>query len=278
MDSVVDFSTKRSLSICERHEDHVIVDNFFHDGQFWRARIPLAVEQVLGQAFNFSSVRTVQDKNGRRPEVDEWGHPQRRFSFINHLQARFWLAEDVELFRTDSKATQPCHRMRDFVYSVEATGPPGIKFSLLNGLLGRLTCTHRFLSTSEMIFEKFVLQNYVVEESPPLPLTDAELRAVLVGSIERSVHSAPDERYYLCLPFATNNCTSNPFRIVDQVARYSFRQRLGSMLFRLPLHPRFYLWVRGLDVDPGHRKFVHTDYEPFVASEKTQARKREKRG
>ena len=270
----VDFSTKRSLRIRERHGDSLVADNFYHAGNFWRARIPVEVSDVCGQAFNFSPVRTRRGTGVREPVLDGRGHPRRWFSFVNHLQARFKFERDIELFR-DADDLEPTHRLRDFVYSVEATGPRGRGFSFLNGLFGRLVCTHRFLSTEEMLYEKFVLHNYIVEESPPLPLTAEEKRTVLLKSIERSDQAAPDERYYLCVPFATNNCTSNPFRIVDQVLSYTIRQRMGAMFYRLPLNPRLYLRLRGLDADPAYRKFVHEEFESYLTASETLARRDE---
>ena len=68
---------------------------------------------------------------------------------------------------------------------------------------------------------------------------------------------------------------SNPFQIVYSVVKYLLIQRIGSALYRLPLNPRFYLWVRGLDTDPSFRKFVRSEFEAYIGDESTQQRRRE---
>jgi hypothetical protein len=47
------------------------------------------------------------------------------------------------------------------------------------------------------------------------------------------------------------------------------------MLYRLPLNPRLYLRLRGLDGDPRHHKLLRDEFASFLADPTTQARKRE---
>jgi len=291
--SSVDLTSKRSIQIRSKNEDSFTVDYFYHAGAFWTARIPIRVARVFGQSHNFSKVRTRRGKSGTEIVYDERGQPKPKFSFINHLQTRFQIDADhsIELYplqtstadvdaantdaTTDGPHGEPVHRLNDFVYSVEATGTPGIEFNISNGMSGNLLCMHRFLSTQEMVFERVVVLGQFVWESPALPLSSEDKQTVLVKSLERSDRAGLDEVYYLYRCFATNNCTSNPFQIVDECVQYSFWQRLGALAYRLPLNPRLYLRIRGLDSDPGYRKLVKKDFEPFIAKPETQQRKRD---
>ena len=83
------------------------------------------------------------------------------------------------------------------------------------------------------------------------------------------------ERYYLYRPCGTNNCTSNPFKILDSVVDYTRSQRLGALLYRLPLNPRFYLRIRGLDTNPNVRFSLRDEFSEFVNNPSTQQRKRQ---
>jgi len=285
----MDASNRRSIEIKSSGDEHtlidptarhVVVDYFYHEGQFYRAVIPLdGIDEVFGQAFNFSKVRTKRSAKGPEIRFDRHGLPKRTIPFLNHLQSRFVLKSDyyVDLYPIESDETGvPAHRLKDFVYSVEIVGPAGVGFNIRDGLRGNLLSAHRFLSTQEMIFERIVLENQYVTESPHLPLNDREKRAALTESLLRSHRAGMSDRYYLYRVCGTNNCSSNPFQILDNIVAYSFRQRIGSMLYRLPLSPRLYLRARGLDSDPSVRKLVRSEFEDYIHDPATQQRKKQR--
>ena len=284
----VDTSCRHSIEIkpsdgghalIDPKDAHVVVDYFYHEGQFWRAIIPLdGIAEIFGQAFNFSKARTKRGAKGPEIRLDRHGLPKRTIPFLNHLQSRFVLKSDhyVNLYPVGSDDTSaPSHRIKDFVYSIEVVGPVGVGFNIRDGLRGNLLGTHRFLSTQEMVFERIVLESQYVTESPRLPLNDREKRAALTESLLRSHRAGMSDRYYLYRVCGTNNCTSNPFQILDKVVAYSLRQRIGSMLYRLPLSPRLYLRARGLDSDPSVRKLVRNEFEDYIHDPATQQRKRQ---
>lgn len=275
--ATLDTSSRRSVQIVSKTADYIVVSDFYHDGQFWTARIPfVAPENIFGQSFNFSKVKTRKSGKGREVVFDKRGQPKPRFSFINHLQCRmrFGHGKAVELFAGEVTG-EPTHRINDFVYSVEAVGPKGVAFDFKNGLSGTLICAHRFMSTQEMVFERVVVLGYYVWESPPLPLSDDEKMTVLLKSLQRSDEAGLNEVYYLYRCCGTNNCTSNPFRIVDQAVKYKLHHKLGSLVYRLPLNPRLYLRIRGLDSNPGAYNLVRTEFEDYVNAPETQQRKRD---
>ena len=259
----IDVTSRRSICIWRENgsepligpqDEQVIFDHFYHDGRFWRAIVPLdSVERVYGQAFNFSEARTRVGKNGRELVLDKRGWPKRKIPFLYHVQSRFQLSPDrpIELYPLESREFgTPHHVITDFVYSLEALGPVGWDFNLKAGLSGDLITAHRFMSVQDMVFERIVVENQYVSQTPPLPLDAAARRELLVRSIRRSHAAGMGEKYYLYRCCATNNCTSSPFKTLDSVVRYRWYQRLGAFFYRLPISPRFYLRIRGLDTDP----------------------------
>jgi len=283
-----DASSRRSIEIkpsgdgrelIGTRDSHSVVDYFYHEGRFWRAIIPLdGIDQVFGQAFNFSKPRIRRGENGHEILFNKHGLPRRTIPILNHAQSRFTLKPDqpAELYPLGSEEFGvPVHRIHDIIYSLEVVGPVGITFNVRDGLAGNLITAHRFLSIHEMVFERLVVEKQYVTESPPLPLEERETRALFIESLLRSHRAGMTEPYYLYRMCGTNNCTSNPFQIVDSVVKYRWPQRIGSGLYRLPLNPRFYLWVRGLDSDPSFRKLVRSEFEAYIADASIQQRKRD---
>lgn len=286
---LIDVSSRRSIEIFPREgtdaiidpiATHVEVNYFYHEGQFWRAVFPLGeVDRVYGQVFNFSKAKTKASPQGPEIVYDEQGVPKRTIPILNHIQSRFTLKapHTIDLYPMGIESTgDPVFRLNDFIYTAEAVGPLGVRFNLRDAIVGHLISAHRFMSTQEMVFERIVSNNDYVTESPALPLNDTQKRAVLTESILRSHRAGMAEQYNLFRVFGTNNCTSIPFQILDRVLDYTFLQRLGSKLYRLPLSPRFYLKIRGLDQDSSVRKLLRHEFAEFIQHPKTQQRKREK--
>jgi hypothetical protein len=283
----LDTSSRRSLEIISRsdcgvalaaHDRVVTVDYFYHEGVFWKATIPLdGVAQVFGQAFNFSRPRTRRTPDGPEIIYDADGVPKRTLRCLNHVQTRFVMHHDQPLRlypRHDDTSGPPQYELFDFVYSTEAVGPPGVTFNVRDGLIGNLVTAHRFFSTTEMVFERIVVENQYVLQSPELPLTASEKRALLCDSLLRSHRAKMHEVYYLFSVCGTNNCTSTPLQILDRVVQYTFWQRLGSFFYRLPLSPRRYLRLRGLDTNPKKRHLLRDEFAEFIRATETQQRKR----
>ncbi|MCA9078133.1 MAG: hypothetical protein KDA93_24095 [Planctomycetaceae bacterium] len=258
---------------------HVTVDRFFHVGEYWTAVVPLnAVECVTGQMFNFSQARTRRTANGVEVLKRKDGLPKRKMPFLNHVQSRFRLRKDqqVALYPLGTlEFGEPVHRVRDIVCSFEAVGPNNVRFNVRDAIAGHLVSAHRFMSTEEMVFERIVVEGKLLTESAPLPLNEEQRRAVLVASLLRSHEAGMSQRYFLFRPFGTNNCTSNPFHILDRIMPYTRLQRFWTFFHRLPVHPRLYLRLRGLDADPSHRGIVHEEFADYIQHPETQARKRE---
>lgn len=285
--ALVDASNRRSIELREPDRDSLTtdaeckeatVDFFYHAGAFWTAVIPLdGVESICGQAFNFSRPRTRSGPTGREYLFDRRGRPRRTIPCLNHVQTRFNFQSDRSVFLFPLGAKEfhsPAVQIGQIVYSIEAIGPAGVGFNLRDALAGNLLSAHRFFSLEEMVFERLVLENQFVAESPPLPLSAEQRRALLIASLLRGDRAAMSEVYYLYRCFGTNNCTSNPFQIVDQVVHYRFMHWIGSMLYRLPLSPRGYLRIRGLDSDPSRRKLVRDEFAEYLAAPETRQRKR----
>lgn len=257
---------------------HATFDYFRHKGADWRAVVPIAgVQTIYGQTYNFSAPKTRKGKNGPETRYRKNGLPKRTIPVLNHVQCRFVFADDqpVLLYPNGGDTSgEPAHVLHDFCYSVEATGPAGVLYNLRDALFGNLVCAHRFVSTQEMVFERIAVEGQYVTESPPLRLRPGEERGLLIKSLQRSDRARMAEPYYLIRFSSTNNCTSNPLQILDEVVRYNWRQWLGSLLYRLPLNPRLYLWMRGLDSDPRCRKFLRDEFEEYLNDPATRKRRR----
>ncbi len=197
--SAIDTSSRRSIRIrsdvcrdsCAAADNHeLIVDYFYHAGEFWRALVPLnGIEAIYGQVFNFSQPRVREGENGRELILNKHGLPKRALPFLNHLQNRIVLERDnpVRLYPLACEDFgEPIHCIHDFIYSVETVGPAGVEFNLRDALFGNLLSAHRFLSTEEMVFERLVVQNQWITESPPLPLKEGEKRELLFRSLLRA--------------------------------------------------------------------------------------------
>lgn len=282
-----DFSSRHSIEITASEDEidalckEVVVKYFYHRGEFWLAKIPLdGVERVHGQTFNFSRPKTRMTEKGPETIFDATGLPKRTLSSLNHLQCRFIFRDDapIELYPLDSEALNEAslaHRITDLIYSTEAVGPPGVTFNFWDGIAGRLICAHRFMSTEEMVFERISVESQYVTESPALPISRDDTRQLLRKSLLRASRAGHREKYFLYRFCGTNNCTTNPFQILDRTIQYSWRQRLGALLYRIPFRPRFYLRIRGLDADPSYRKLVRDDFEEFLNAPETRQRRRE---
>jgi hypothetical protein len=261
------------------HDACVVVDYLYHLGDYWRARIPLnGVTEIRGQAFNFSKIKTKPGPSGPEPIFDHRGVPRRSISALNHIQTRFIFdsVQPIELYQlTAEEACEPSHLINDIVYSIEAVGPLGVKFNFRDAMAGNVIAAHRLYSTQEMVFERIVVENMYVLETAPLRLDAPQRRAALAASILRSHEAGMNETYYLYRPCHTNNCTSSPFREIDRIADYSVAQWLGSFLYRLPLNPRLYLRLRGLDSDSTVTNLVRDEFRDYVGDAETVRRKRE---
>lgn len=257
---------------------HATFDDFRHEGSDWWAVVSLAgVEHVYGQTYNFSAPKTRKGKNGPETRFHKNGLPKRTIPILNHVQCRFVFASDhpVKLYPNGGDTTgEPTHLLHDICYSVEATGPAGVLYNLRDAVFGNMICAHRFLSTQEMVFERIAVEGQYVTESAPLKLRPGEERGLLVKSLQRSDSAGMNEPYYMIRLSSTNNCTSNPLQILDEVVKYNWRQWLASLFYRLPLNPRLYLWMRGLDSDPTHRKFLREEFEVYLNDPATRKRRR----
>jgi hypothetical protein len=285
-DQPFDNSRRRSVEVValpseldpDRPRGPLVIEQFYHAGEFWRGVVPLGrVAEIRGQAFNFSKPKTRPGPDGPEIVRDAQGIPLRTLRTLNHVQCRFRLqpGSAIDLYPAGKEPTgEPVHRVSDFVYSLEAVGPVGVGFNFWDAVGGHLICAHRFVSTQEMVFERIVIENQYVVESPPLLLDDDEKQRILLMALQRSDRARMRERYYLYRCCGTNNCTSNAFQILDRCASYPWWGRLGAMLYRFPLYPRFYLRVRGLDADPNTRRLVRDEFAEYVEHPQTQQRKR----
>jgi hypothetical protein len=249
----IDNRTRRSIKLIEETDGYFIVDYFFHEGDFYTAKIPKnSIKEIKGQRFNFSQYNPL----------------------VNHAQIRITLNKNffIELYKigqyTDEK---PLHKIDDFVYSIEVTGPLGKSWSLKDAF-GAFVSAHRFVSTSEVVFERVTLGNYEMNQSPPLKFSDSQLEVILEHIVHRA-HKAADmsERYYLInLFFGATNCTSEMFKMLDRIKKdeYTIPQKLlAKCMWRLPFALKLYLKVRGVVDYSMPRQTLNKEFSELARSE-----------
>lgn len=258
----VDTRFRRSIRLREERDESIIVDDFYHEGQFFSAIIPKSgVLAVQGNRFNFRE-RASGDKKQFHPLA----------SFLNHAQTRFIMRESspIRLYDPNDRDFGDClHELFDVTYSLEAVGPRGVTWSFQDSF-GDLVAAHRFLSTREVYFERIILKNYLLHQTMPLRLTSEQLDQVFLYAVQTSIAADSLQKYYLFHWLTANNCTSEPFKILDQVLfeQYTFWQKCSSrILFRFPVNLRSYLQLRGvLDTSQAapslNEELQHLDSDP----------------
>jgi hypothetical protein len=255
---------RRPLVILAETEKAFTVEGFYHRAQFWKAVIPKSgVSELIGQRLNFSKVKRQQD-----------GTTKSRLFFLNHVQARLKMEPDkaLKLYPLNEEPTgEPAHEVTDFSYSVEAVGPHGRKWNLSDALLGSLAIVHRFLSTQDVTFERVMRERMKVVQSPPLPL-EPEIRDAMLQEAIRESHRVGVLKPYFMIraPFSATNCTSEPLKLLDGVLRTPLPQRF---FYRLPIHPRGYLKLRGLWPQGKVAPTLNEEMADWLASDEAKARR-----
>lgn len=171
---------------------------------------------------------------------------------------------------------KPLTTINDFVYSIEVTGPMGKSWSLKDAF-GAFVSAHRFISTSEVVFERVTLGKYEMNQSPPIKLNDKQLNMALDLIVNRAGEAADmSERYYLInLFFGAANCTSEMFKMLDKIKKteYTMTQKLlAKCLWRLPFALNLYLRVRGVVDYSIERKTLNEEFAELAQSHEFQNR------
>lgn len=259
-----DLSERRPVTVLSECDESLVIEGFYHAAQFWTAVVPKrGVAAILGQRLNFSKPLRRSDGTNR-PSI----------FFLNHVQARVQMHADQPLLlfpADDEPRGEPAHRVGDFSYSVEAVGPRGRKWNLMDALLGNLAVVHRFLSTEEVAFERIVRARMTIVQSPPLPLESDLLNTMLHEAIRQSQTAGLEQPYFMFrLPCSATNCTSEPLRMLDRVLKTSgWRRRF----YRFPIYPRGYLKLRGLWQDGQSTPTLNEQMADWIGGEDVRRRR-----
>jgi hypothetical protein len=130
---------------------------------------------------------------------------------------------------------------------------------MADAVLGNFVNAHRLIAMQDMVAEKIGKYHYTIYQSIVGPLEPAQKRKLLIAAIENGHRAGFTQPYYLIgLSDKTRNCTSEAFRVLDQVVP---TEGVGRQLWRLPLDPRLYLRLRGLY--GGDIETVNEEWEKF---------------
>ncbi len=255
---------RRPLSILSETDEAFVVEGFYYWGEFWKAVIPKhGVSDIIGKRLNFS-----------KPKRQHDGTAKPSLFFLNHIQARLIMEPQhaIELYPSNQEpAGEPAHRVTDFCYSVEAVGPYGRSWNMVDGLLGNLAIVHRFLSTEDVVFERIVRERMTIIQSPPLPLEPDVKNQMLCEAVRNSHDVGLSKPYFIVRARGTaTNCTSEPLKLVDRVLHTPFWQRF---FYRFPVYPRGYLKLRGLWQDGQAPPTLNEQMADWIAGDAAKQRR-----
>ena len=223
-------------------DGEVVAANFSHAGKFWIAKFPKdAVEKLIFQKWDFGEKRI-------RLRLFGWTLMDFKLFHLAHTELRFKLkpGSAVALYPQTAKgAPEPVHRVDDVVSSVEGVGPKEAVFSVAAGLFDHLVAVRRFKSLQQSYDERVTGEGLVIEQWD-LELPGDKKQAIFSAAVVDSHEDGMQTPYHIFL----HSCTTEAFRIIDQVMDYG-RRTWRSVIFRhIPLFPEAYLWARGL-LKPG---------------------------
>lgn len=182
------------------------VANIRHDGRFWTASFPKADNEI--QAVEYLVVR--------EGFLITSGHTQMMITFKKPVKLRS---------QTDSSKTT---YVRNFVYSVEASFPKGVSYSIVDGLGTNYPLIGRVLSAQQRIQEdlKAKYKRY------PMRLGYQE-KAQLLALILKQAPALSEGRYYNTFK---NNCTTALVSLVDQLPRFAnYQLGFGAVIGTDPI-------------------------------------------
>lgn len=177
--------------------DHLVIANFLHQGQYWIARVPVNSTTSVNIGF------------------------EKFLSNIAHVLIRFRFpkSDPVVLFRQDGNwrrhARTRVHQLQDLVVSAEGVPPKDRNYDFLESSLGRYLFDYRVLSIEEEEHWMIDLKNHSVKQfalKTDLTTNAGLLRSALNESTNKSFKSA----YQLF----TNNCATAVMDVIDAEIKY----------------------------------------------------------
>lgn len=190
--------------LSENKAQFMIVDQFMHNGKFYKAHIPTdaeAIDKVLVQALPFPILPGV---------------------IAGHIQARFLFREGSGVRLEDENGQLLDEQISDFVISYEAALPPGASYNFLLGAVDANPLVGRLLSGSQKFSEG---PDRIVKQYQ-LPLENEEKTALMEYFIKDAASIAMKHFYNT----VTRNCTTKIFDGIDSLARFKDRLLSGELL------------------------------------------------
>lgn len=204
-------------------EGQLVLSNFYHEGGFWKAVLPVAaIEAVYFQLEYF-------------PAIVPAGHTQVRIQF----------SEPVKLEGHSSSNAGQQDEVMDIVLSVEAVPRVGDNYDLLKGAMDHFGLVYRAVSLETKYHHMVTTQAHHVEQWR-LMMTEEEAQDFLWFYAYQSEALGLTETYHTL----ARNCTTEIIATIDGVISYTLGEQIKRFLVKVTeIYPnivRTALIARGL--------------------------------
>jgi hypothetical protein len=210
--------------------DSVLVANFYHNGEFFVARIPVS---------KFNSVVLLT-----APFSKMASHTMLRF--VTDKDARVELVAKVESNSANTEVTiKPLEipiPIKDMVFSIDGTEPRGQGgWNMKDAIAGAYTIAHRFVSVQER-FSWFVMEG--------TPIKQVELnisREMVQRLVRKGIETSQTETWSRGYHLICANCTNLALRLFKDNIPYSERSDTERLSLKLILQEKLDLFLKALE-------------------------------
>lgn len=176
-DQEIDQSTMRSVRMIPEftNRTHYFVSQFYHEGQFWIARIPkTGVKNVILQMARFDG-------------------PLKRT--LAHIQLRFLFEEPLQLYRMEGNE-MVTRELDDVVYSIQGTHPKGESYKVRDAMSGAYLVVHRLMGTVDRLEGEQLPEDVVVTQYRLRKLPRMQMNFLLENAIQFSTEKPLYRTYH----------------------------------------------------------------------------------
>ncbi len=182
---------QRSVTLLSSNPNYLTIANFSHNNKFWIAQIPLqGIDTVIYQTEEFEFLQSCP---------------------ACHSQLRFRFKPDQPVILTPQIGGNYEVKLTDIVYSIEATGVPGMNFDPFTAILDFYGLSYRFVSLQDRAERMIKIDNHTVKQLK-LNLDQTDRAKLLNQAVLQSNQFGMKQMYSLY----NRNCTTELFQLLDR--------------------------------------------------------------